>query len=735
MKFKQSFIIILLLTGTIPAMAQTIKGSVMDAGNRQALPGASLHWLNTSQGIVTDANGVFEIAWPAKLPAKLVVSYIGYAPDTIPFTEQTELHIRLKGANKLDEVEVTETKESSSFSTIDPMNRQTLSVKELKKAACCNLSESFETNATVDVTYSDALTGTKQIKMLGLDGSYTQTMFELQPGIRGLSTNFGLSHIPGTWVQSIDITKGVGSVVNGYESISGQINIDLLKPEKAERFHVNLYAGDFGRYEANVHAGHRFNKKWSTLLLTHASTVANKNDFNKDGFMDVATGYQVGAMSRWKYENPGKLMAGFGVTANIDSRTGGQMIYNNRSENDSMKVYGLAVNTKHLEAYSKTAIGFEGRPYKSLGLLVNARTYEHDAFYGLKTYNGKEQSLYTNLIYQTIINTSDHKIKTGASYMLDNYDQRYKDSAFKRTESVPGVFAEYNYERLNKFSLLLGIRGDFHNLYGTFVNPRAHIKINLTPASVIRFSGGRGMRVANVFIENPSVMASSRRVIVEEAFKPEVAWNYGISLTHKFKIAQRNASLVIDFYRTDFENQIVADVDQSSQEIHFYNLKGISYSNSFQTEFNYEPVKRFEVRLAYKFQDVKTTYHGTLLEKPLIARDRVLFNMAYATKFDKWKFDFTAKWFGQNRIPNTTENPDGLRFDRYSQPYYTLNSQVTRALKKFEVYLGAENLLNYVQPNQIIDGNNPFGPYFDASMIWGPIMGRVLYAGFRMSIK
>jgi outer membrane receptor for ferrienterochelin and colicins len=734
MRFFMIMLLLYLIT-VVPAAAQTIKGSVMDAGNRQALPGASLHWLGTSQGTATDANGLFEIAWPGKQPAALVVTYTGYTADTIPFKEQAELHIRLKPSVTLGAVEVTETREATSFSTIDPINRQSLSVKELQKAACCNLSESFEANATVDVTYSDALTGTKQIKMLGLDGAYTQTMLESQPGIRGLSTNYGLAHIPGTWVQSIDITKGVGSVVNGYESISGQINIELLKPEKNDRFHVNLYAGDFGRYEANVHGGHRFNKKWSTLLLTHASTVSSKNDFNGDGFMDVARGYQLGATNRWKYENPGKLMAGFGITANTDNRTGGQMTYRNRSENDAMQVYGLSVNTRHLEASGKAAIGFAGRPYKSLGLSVNARTYGHDAFYGLKTYSGNEQSVYANLLYQTIIGTSDHKIKTGASYMMDRYDERYKDSAFRRTESVPGVFAEYNYEVLHKFSLLLGVRADYHNMFGVMVNPRAHIRLNLAPASVLRISGGRGMRVANVFIENPAMMASSRQVIIEEQLNPEVAWNYGVSLTHKFRISNRPATLVTDFYRTDFENQVVADLDQNPQEIRLYNLRGVSYSNSFQAELNYEPLKRFETRLAYKFQDVRTTYHGTLLEKPLIARHRILLNLAYATRFDKWKFDFTTKWFGRNRIPNTQQNPDGMRFTPYSVPYVTLNSQVTRAFKRFDIYIGAENILDYVQSAQIIDGGNPFGPYFDASLIWGPIMGRVLYAGFRLSIN
>jgi outer membrane receptor for ferrienterochelin and colicin len=715
--------------------AQTIRGSVMDAHTREALQGASVFWLHSSQGTITDANGVFEISYPTKVPASMVVTYIGYLSDTTPFKQQTELHVRLKPSNTLNELEVAETKEATSFSTITTLNRESLGMKELKKAACCNLSESFEANATVDVTYSDALTGAKQIKLLGLDGSYTQILFELQPGIRGLSTNYGLSHIPGSWVQSIDITKGVGSVVGGYESMSGQINIELLKPEKSERFHLNLYAGDMGRYESNIHLGHRFNKNWSTLLLTHASTVTQKNDFNSDGFMDIATGYQLGAFNRWKYENPGKLMASFGIKVNYDNRSGGQMNYNVKADNDNRSIYGVGIQTKHIEGFSKMALGFAGRPYKSVGLMVNARTYEHDAFYGFKNYEGQEQSLHANLLYQTIINTSDHKIKTGVSYMLDNYKERYIDSSFKRMESVPGVFAEYNYERLNKLSLLLGLRGDYHNLFGTFINPRAHLKINLAPVSVLRFSAGRGMRVANVFIEQPAIMASNRKVMVEEAFKPEVSWNYGISLTHKFKVARKNATLVIDAFRTDFENKIVTDLDRNAQEIHLYNLKGTSYANSFQTELNYEPIKRLEVRLAYKWQDVRTTYSGNLLQKPLIANNRVLFNIAYATKFDKWKFDATAKWFGQNRIPNTSGNPDGLRMESYSKPYYTFNAQVTRGFKKFEMYIGAENIFDFVQANQIIDPKNPFGNYFDASMIWGPVMGRVIYVGFRMIIK
>lgn len=716
------------------AHAQSIKGSVMDAENKQPLVGAVLQWLGTGKGTTTDINGVFEIAFPAKLPASLVASYVGYTSDTISFNNQTELHIKLRSA-ELKEVQITETREATVFSTITPLNQQTLTMKELQKTACCNLSESFETNATVDVTFNDALTGTKQIKMLGLDGTYTQTLIDQRAGIRGLSTNFGFSHIPGTWVEGIEITKGIGSVVNGYESMAGQININLQKTTKAERFYVNVYAGDWGRYETNIHTAHKFNKEWSTLLLTHASTVLQKNDFNKDGYIDAPLGYQLGAVNRWAYEAPGKLMADFGVNANVDKRSGGQINFSNRAENDAGKVFGVGIETKHLEAFAKTAIGFNNLPYKSLALTTNGRVYQHKSFYGLKTYNGTEKSLHANLVYQSIIFTSDHQFKTGASFMLDNFDESYKDSTYSRNEIVSGIFGEYHFSNLNKFDLLLGARVDYHNLFGALFNPRAHVKINFSKASALRFSAGRGMRVANAIIETPAALASARQVVVEEKFKPEVSWNYGVSLTHKFKLLNRNTTFVADFFRTDFENQIVADLDKNPQAVYFYNLKGQSFSNSFQTELIYEPLKHFEVRAAYKLQDVRTTYHGKLLEKPLIARDRVLMNLAYATHYQIWKFDLTGKWFGINRIPQTSTNLPGLQMNSYSPNYITLNAQITKAFKKFEVYTGAENIFNYVQHAQIIDGTNPFGNYFDASLIWGPVMGRVIYVGMRLSIK
>ncbi len=734
MKFK-FWITLIILFISYNSHAQ-VKGVVVDKKDATALVGASAYWLQAQKGTTTNSLGVFELALPPRLPDTLVISYIGYITDTLlNIRSDKEFVIRLKPSANLNEAVVTDQKSSVSFNMIDPFNKQSLGKAELKKAACCNLSESFETNPTVDVNYSDAISGSKQIKMLGLDGSYAQLTKEMLPGIRGLNTNYGFSHIPGTWVDAIEITKGVGSVSLGYESMSGHINIELDKPEKAERLFVNLFAGDAGRFEANVHAKHKFNKRWSTLLLTHVNSTSKRNDFNGDGFLDIPIGYQYNVLNRWRYDNPGKLLATFGVHALYDDRMGGQTSFKNKQENDNRSVYGVNINTKQLEAFGKVGIGFVNQPYKSLMINTSARVYEHNSYYGFKTYKGNQQTAYTNLTYQSILGSSDYKFKTGISMLYDKFDETYNDSNFNRTELVPGVFGELNYDIPGKVNILAGVRGDYHNMFGLMINPRLHIKYNVFRYTAFRISGGRGLRVANPFIENAASMASSRNVLVLEKLNPEVAWNYGTSITHSFKIGKGNTTFLVDFYRTDFENQVIADLYTNHAQLLLYNLKGKSYSNSFQTEIIYEPLKKLELRAAYKYQDVKATYNDVLLTKPLVAKHRMLYNIAYATKFDKWKYDATLKWFGAQQLISTADQPHSMHTSNISPNYYTVNAQVTRAFKKWEMYVGVENVFNYMQHHQIVDAANPFGNHFDASNIWGPIMGRVFYTGMRWSIK
>ncbi len=705
---------------------------------KEALPGANVYWLGTTIGSLTNQTGFFQIPNPEKIPSKLIVSMVGFVSDTITINskDQKDLRVVLQNQINLNVVEVTETQMTTMNKIYTPINMEVIGSKELLKAACCNLSESFSTNASVDVAFTDAVSGAKKIQMLGLDGIYTQILSENMPMLRGLSATYGLNYIPGTWIQNIMVTKGTGSVVNGYESISGQINLEFLKPQdQKKRFFINLYGNQKGRTEVNIHLSKKINTKWSSMLFTHASSNLLKQDMNNDGFLDMPLTQLYSAFNRWDYHNQKNVEAQFGIKALYEKRQGGQTNFIYSENNDSSNHYGIGVNTKAIEYFSKTGFMFPATPYKSIGLQTSGKWQQQDMYFGLRKYNGEQKNVYANLIYANIIGNTNHKYKVGFSYVFDDYKENFNDSSFNRTESVPGVFAEYTYLHSDNFSLVAGIRADYHNLFGMFYTPRLHLRYNVTKKTTLRISGGRGFRTSNVFVENQSIFASSRKVIIHESFKPEIAWNYGFSANEQFTLFNNSASINVDFFRTDFENQVVVDVDQNVHQVVFYNLNGKSYSNCMQIDVNVEPIKQVVVKVAYKWYDVKSTYDKQLLNKPYVPKHRVMFNVAYSSYMDIWKYDFTVNWLGQTRIPNTFLSPVQYKLPTHSNEYYLLNAQITKKFRKFDTYLGAENILNFTQKNPIVAAENPFGNNFDASMVYAPIEGRIIYVGVRMEIK
>ena len=737
---KNHFYILLLLLCFHSSKAQQITGKVAgknDKGSTDVLTGASVYYQSTTIGTFTDSVGSFKIASPETLPAKLIISLVGYISDTITIdkTEQKELKIVLKNMLTLKEVNVVAKQGSTLYSSVNLINTEVIGGKELLKAACCNLSESFTTNASVDVAFTDAVSGAKKIQMLGLDGVYTQILSENMPLLRGLSAAYGLNYIPGTWIEKIMVTKGTGSVVNGYESISGQINLEFLKPETIKnRFYVNVYASDKGRSEVNLHFNKKYNAKWSTLLFTSVSDMSHKQDRNNDSFLDMPLTRQYNIFNRWDYKSGKKLTAQFGIKALMENRRGGQSNFNYSTDYKTNRSYGIGINTNSMDYFSKTGYLFE-KPGRSIGLQTSGKWQMQDMYFGLRRYNGEERYFYSNLIFADILKTTDHKYKLGLNYIYDNYNEKFNDSTFKRTEEVPGVFGEYTYTHAENFSLVAGIRADNHTLYGLQYTPRLHIRINPTKSTTLRLSGGRGFRTSNIFVENQSVFASSRVIEIKETFKPEIAWNYGVTLNQKFKIMDNEAFVNFDFFRTDFINQIIMDLDQHVNKVVFYNLNGKSYSNSFQADFGFEPIRDLSVKLAYKWYEVKTTYNYELLDKPFIPKHRIMANLSYSTYREIWKFDFTTNWFGQCRLPSTVLSPVEYQLPKESNDYFLLQAQITKKFKLFELYLGCENILDYVQRNPIVAADNPFGPNFDASMVYAPLEGRTIYFGIRLSIK
>ncbi len=707
--------------------------------------GATVNWLNTNIGTITNEKGWFTIPFKKEYK-KLVISYIGYKTDTLIVRDLTPIHHFITIQNELKGITIRSKRDAVQKSLFATANTFTVNNDELLKAACCNLAESFETNPSIDVSFSDALTGTRQIQMLGLKSPYLQIMQENIPSIRGAAQAFGLTFTPGTWVESIQITKGAGSVVNGFESISGQINAELVKPFSDNKFFLNTYSSLNGRLELNTHFNRRVSEKWQSGLYIHGNYRGEKFDKNKDNFIDVPLANQINVMNRWQYTDAQNGWVSFiNIRFLNDEKQTGEINFNPTLDKGNTDSWGSEIDTKRFETSLKIGYVFPEIPYQSVGLQLAYSNHRQDSYFGLNVYDIKHESLYSNLLFNSIIGDTRSKFKTGINFTYDKYNELVNTTNYKRKENSLGVFFEYAFDNLEDFSLTAGVRVDTHNLLGTFITPRLHLRYAPWENGVFRASAGRGKRSANIFAENQQLFASSRKIDIDAVdgniygLNPEIAWNYGVSYLQKFNLFNKKGDITFDFYRTDFSNQVVVDWE-NPQAVSFYNLNGKSIANNFQLELNYELAKNLNLRTAFKYFDISTDYKTGKLQKPLQPNNRFFANISYetATKDNgaQWKLDFTFNNIGEQRLPDTATNPTQYQLPINSERYSLLNSQITKVFSNtFEIYAGVENFTNVQQVNPILGSENPFGPNFDSTIVYSPIFGRAIYAGLRFKIK
>lgn len=719
-KVKNNIIYILLM---MPAMLfAQLSGRVTDK-NGDGIPGVNVLWLNTTIGTATDTNGRFEITRSTESDY-LVFSNVAYNKDTMFVAANVEkINVTLSEIIALKELSVV----SRNMGLVKPrttvLKTEVINAEELHKAACCNLSESFETNPSIDVAYSDAATGAEQIKMLGLAGSYVQMLTENVPNMRGLSSAYGLGYVPGPWMESIQVSKGTASVINGYEAITGQINVEYKKPRTSEKVFANLFASNSGRVEANVNASAILTDKLSTAVLLHASDEFLNVDDNNDKFMDMPMVKQYNIVNRWDYKTDDYTFHFF-MRALDEERKGGQIVGD----------YHIGIETQRAEFFMKNGYVFDKVRGTSLGWITSGSWHNHDAKYGHKGYDSNQKSLYSNLIFQTSFGKA-HKLSTGLSVNYDVYDEKlllHNSMDTNYPELVTGAFAEYTLNINDKFIALAGLRADANSRFGTFVTPRLNLKYNVSEHLHLRASAGKGYRSPHIMAENNYLLASSREIVLPQTINMEEAWNYGLSAQSYVHIFDREISLSAEWFYTNFSEQIVADMDRDVHKVYFDNLAGKSYANSLQFEISAEPIKGFTVLLAHRLNDVKTTTNGILQEKVLTNRYKSLITTSYQTPLRKWQFDFTTQFDGGGRMPD----PDALQplWHKTFDAFTVFNAQITRYFRTWSVYLGGENLSNFKQHNPIVDVQNPFGSNFDATMIWGPVYGRKFYVGMRWAI-
>ena len=732
--------ILLAFLGVSTLQAQTLKGLIRDE-NGQGLPGATIFWKNTTNGVVADMEGHFEID-RVEGSNILVINFVGYDPAEVEVSpDLEELDITIEGSVDLETVEVSGQAADHAFSTLDNRNIETIGHGELRKSACCSLAESFETNASVDVTYSDAITGTREIQMLGLRGVYTQFLTEKRPALNGLASPYALEYIPGTWLESIQIAKGAGSVVSGPAAITGQINAELVKPWQDKPLFINLFGSTMNRGEANIHLNKVFNKQWSSGLLLHGALTENQVDHDDDTFLDGPNKRLLTGLYRLFYTGPVWEVQAH-VQALREQRQGGQIV----PDGASGDFFTTSQRASRIDAFGKIAFnGFE-KEGQGLGFIWNYAWHDAHSVFGKNVHLGTQRSFYANLIHVLpLFEGSDHKLSSGLSYQLDDFDESLNDSDLSRREYMPGIFAEYSFHPeiescsnpefwWQRFGVVAGIRYDQHNQFGGLISPRVNAKYNFNEEMVVRVSLSKGFRSASIIAENYSVLATNRTFDFEENLRLEEAWNAGLNFTYNFDFLKNRGTVAFDAFRTWFQNQVVVDVEEDYTKVFFFNLDGPSYSNSIVSTISFQPVKGLEAKLAYKFTDVKMTYLNGLRERPLVARHRGLVTLGYESPNKRWMINLITQIVGPQRLPDNSQIPQVLlgNHPEVSPTYALINAQVTHKFRPtFEMYIGGENLTNYRQHYPIIGFTDPSSLYFNGMQVYAPIMGAVGYIGLR----
>jgi len=760
-----------LFVAVLSVRAQGVSGTVTGEwsdGKTETLVGANVVWKDTRSGTLTNEQGKFHIGVPPGAQ-KLVFFYVGFQPDTIAYTGQKEINVKLRQAGSGKEIVVEGERASTYINSRDPQLFQVMNEKELCKAACCNLSESFETNASVDAAYADAITGTRQIRMLGLEGKYTQMLFDNIPSVRGLSSTYGLTYVPGPWVKNIYITKGVGSITSGYESMAGQINVALKNPDTAERFHLNAYAGSGGRTELNLVVGpkgehedheeegeHDHHQHIKGSLLAHGAMSQLRTDMNGDGFLDNPLFSNLSLRNEWHFDGHGGLGAQVAFNYQNINTISGKLNYSPTDEVRS-QLWGVNTQTRRYEASAKVGYVFPNKPWKSFGSQWSALYHDQRGDYGYQSYKGEQRSGRINLLFASRILNESNTFTTGFSYVFDDYrdtlisDFPYINNnstyALSRQERIPGVFFEYTLKVRDRFTLVAGAREDLHNKYGALFTPRMHARFSINDHMTVKAVGGMGYRTAVLVMDNVGMLASNRFIRIEGddaatntfyGLDIEKSRNAGLVFTWKGDLFYRPATLSVDGFITDFESQVVVDYETPGY-VKFYNLNGKSFSNSAQAELQWSPVRRFDVRMAYRWLEARTQYRDGLRDRPLVNRHRAFTNLAFETRKkpngSQWRFDATVQWISRKRIPFVISNHaehDKEPLSTWSNDYWQVMAQVTYVFKtNLELYVGGENLTNFMVHDAIIMADETDTKWFDGSLLWGPVFGRMGYVGLR----
>ena len=753
-------LLLLVLCCTTFAAAQKINGKVyLSDGQGGKEPGAyaNVWWMEGKSSVETDEDGNFTLKSLKGDNITLIAAYVGYRQDTVKIIENgtvllaaEEVVFTLVPESELDGITVTGRQQSNFLSKRTAFKAEVITAAGLCKMACCSLAESFESSASVSVGYSDAVTGAKQIKLLGLSGSYTQMLDETRPVMRGLASPFGLTYVPGQWLESIQIAKGPSSVVNGLEAITGQINVEHRKPTTETPLFVNLFLNNNLRAEANVASSLQLNDKWSTVIMGHVSKDNEVHDGNGDNFRDDPLARQLNLDNRWLYFNPNGTQVRFGFKVMDDVRVGGHKDYEEGMRDEwgldkliQSGIWGNEIHNSGASGFFKLGIPLNEDQTRNIAVVADYSYYDMESVYGQKDFGGYQNMGFFNAMYHQDIN-EQHKFTLGLSGRLDDVRSRYKDAAgngtvmdFNVDDKVMGAYGEYTYTLDEKISLVAGLRADYSSMFGWQAAPRASLKYSFSDQTILRLTGGRGFRTPHVITDNLGVLSHGGSLRIADNLPAEDAWTFGGNFTQYFKIGDRESNYFsFDYFRTTFNHKVVYDWDLSAKDnvVEIYDFADATlgnnqaYTDTYQFDLSVEPIERFTAIATFRYSNAKISMKDKgLVDAPMTSKYKAVLNLQYALPMNKWTFDFTAQLNGPCTLPDIMGGGE-------SDIYPMLFAQVTKKLNFVDVYVGVENITGYTQDNPIINAANPYSKDFNASMVWGPLMGRMFYVGMRYTL-
>ncbi|MDC1068873.1 carboxypeptidase-like regulatory domain-containing protein [Candidatus Kapabacteria bacterium] len=732
------FILLVFLTSISNSNSKMIHGNVYgfdSDGNKSELAGVQVWWLGTELGGISNDSGHFMFDLHPNSNT-LVFQIKGYPNDTLVVDDKNKFieHI-LKTYSSGKDVIVEAIEPNRIINSESIQNEEILTGRHLGKLACCNLSEAFESDPSVNVEYTDPVSGSKQIKLMGLHGKYSQIMIEKISFVRGLNIPFGLSYLPGPWIESISISKGAADVSTGFESTTGQINVELKKPNsEISDGLINLFLDAGNRLELNSVFNKKIDDRVSMVSMFNINIIPNLNDLNNDGLIDRPATRSMNFSNKFKFEG-NTAKAQVGIRFLIDERESEYITNSFNSNFDISNTRGeLFFKGGDLlgENYS---VGITGSLSWQENNTNNLLGKIHNEFN--LTNNSAQINLIVDRTLDGVNDNSKNVLSFGASLLYDDFSNEIIsdiETVNKFSYITPGIFVSYKNMSFKYIDFSLGLRADYNYLDQVFVTPRSHIKIKPLDNLDLRISGGRGLRYANALAENVFLFlydenANYLSLVNFEQQAMESAWNYGATLNYSFSLGLENISFSAEYFMTDFNNRVV--IDQ-------YRYGGVYSPVIYETSNAYSESYGVDLILPFTdFVEISTSgriqnsffenQNSKLIREPLSSIVKSVNTVNYDIKSIDLSLRFTGTYFGQGKRTVLRENSD--TFQNYN-PFWIFGGQINKNFEKqgFEIYFGINNLTSYTIFEDSADSQAIAGNYFGTDL-WGPLMGRNIYIG------